>query len=689
MYRFFERINITSSPGADTNNDSRISVREAHFYAVKQHPLENFNKTIQHPQIDIWDNLHVVWADKRDGNWEIYYSKLGSIVNCSASNNGVDLTRPDINVSYKDGKDSGRVITNPVDYADAKFIEHPDIAIDSNHSLHIVWSDNRSGKWQIYYQKQDNSNPPNVLIDDTKISGTNTDVSQCPAIYVDDDDIIHIAWQDNANNGIWEIMYQKQYNNGTVIIDDKLATSNDGYNSTVPDIAVDSGKRVYIAYMDDRNKDPCHESENTHKKGYWEVYTLALSPFGDRYYEKRQSDMNDPRTWGGVYTGPPDGYSMYPRIEVSSDTFLTWHDNRSGNWEVFYSEVSNGCNNPNSDINVSKNSNADLFPDIALDRNNNPDIEWQRSGSWKIYGTRWNGKMFITVEIDGESHHIFPGFFPFPGDDMRDGPMPFVYGSPLSRGSHTIKFHTSNGLLTTSSSEIPGPTINNNPPILEPIPDPQVAYMNEAYYYDVNAYDFDGDQLTYEIKYGGIPLQYINPDTGEINFNVPFTGTFDLNISVTDGISHDYQIVTFIITQHTPEVIIDNVDPDFLILSGTWPSINNGNAYGGSARYNNPGVGTEQCGWRVDRLVGYGTYDVFVHLFEHPYLYLMATNAQYTIHYKDGIDTVFVDQSIPYTGWVYLGTYCFDDSSMQGIVLSDDANGYVSADAVKLVLSGT
>jgi hypothetical protein len=38
--------------------------------------------------------------------------------------------------------------------------------------------------------------------------------------------------------------------------------------------------------------------------------------------------------------------------------------------------------------------------------------------------------------------------------------------------------------------------------------------------------------------------------------------------------------------------------------------------------------------------------------------------------------------------WIYLGTFEFDDNSTQGIGVTDNADGFVIADAIKLVYQG-
>jgi hypothetical protein len=62
-----------------------------------------------------------------------------------------------------------------------------------------------------------------------------------------------------------------------------------------------------------------------------------------------------------------------------------------------------------------------------------------------------------------------------------------------------------------------------------------------------------------------------------------------------------------------------------------------------------------------------------------------ATNAPFTINYSGGSATQYVNQQINGGKWVYLGTYPFNQGMSGSIVLSDNANGNVIADAVKLV----
>jgi hypothetical protein len=131
---------------------------------------------------------------------------------------------------------------------------------------------------------------------------------------------------------------------------------------------------------------------------------------------------------------------------------------------------------------------------------------------------------------------------------------------------------------------------------------------------------------------------------------------------------------------------VDDDQPEFVVLSGNWNTVSHPNSYGGGARYAPPGTGDHKAGWRVDGLVVPGTYEVYTWKFEHPYMQLVATDARFRVRHRNGFsDEILVDQSRPGNEWVYLGNFDFDDASSQGVVVSDEASGFVIADAIRLV----
>ncbi|MBI4181511.1 MAG: hypothetical protein HY520_00895 [Candidatus Aenigmarchaeota archaeon] len=121
-------------------------------------------------------SLHIAWTDIRDGNAEIYYTRLDS--------SGATLV------------DDLRLTSDP---ADSSF---PAITADSLGNLHVAWSDSRDGNAEIYYTKRAPSG--GTLIPERRLT-VNLQASWFPAIVSGGSDI-HLAWMD-GRNGNREIYY--------------------------------------------------------------------------------------------------------------------------------------------------------------------------------------------------------------------------------------------------------------------------------------------------------------------------------------------------------------------------------------------------------------------------------------------------------------------------------------------------
>jgi hypothetical protein len=128
-------------------------------------------------------------------------------------------------------------------------------------------------------------------------------------------------------------------------------------------------------------------------------------------------------------------------------------------------------------------------------------------------------------------------------------------------------------------------------------------------------------------------------------------------------------------------VIVDNEDA---VFNGDWAiATHDPIQYGESERFLDAGTGDNTATFIPD-LPQPGNYEVYA--WWTPY-YNRATNAPYTINYSGGSDTVRVNQEQAGGGWTYLGTYYFDTGTGGSVVISDDANEYVIADAIKWQLA--
>jgi hypothetical protein len=91
--------------------------------------------------------------------------------------------------------------------------------------------------------------------------------------------------------------------------------------------------------------------------------------------------------------------------------------------------------------------------------------------------------------------------------------------------------------------------------------------------------------------------------------------------------------------------------------------------------------GTLKAAWRPT-ITTAGNYEIFAWWVADPN---RATDAPYTIYYSGGSATVDVNQRTNGTKWNSLGTYPFDAGTNGYVELSNNADGYVTADAIMLM----
>ncbi|MBK6264313.1 fibronectin type III domain-containing protein [Marivirga sp. S37H4] len=135
---------------------------------------------------------------------------------------------------------------------------------------------------------------------------------------------------------------------------------------------------------------------------------------------------------------------------------------------------------------------------------------------------------------------------------------------------------------------------------------------------------------------------------------------------------------------NNPVVIIDNID------SGVEPNNNwTISQSGGTSKYGDDYFhdGNRQKGNKdivYTASVSPGNYEVFARWFAHSN---RATNTHYEILSSDGVADVYKNQRLNNARWVSLGEYSFDNEA-EITVKNDNTNGYVVADAFKLVPTG-
>jgi len=267
--------------------------------------------------IDSQDNIHVVWHDNTNGVWgidtEIMYVKYSPSMGWS----NVTVISDGYNGSYWNDGNS----------------YYPNIAVDSQGNVHVVWQDYTDGVWgtdtEIMYVKYSPSTGwSNVTIISDGYGGSywNDGNSYFPDIAIDSRDNVHVVWYDNTD-GAWgtdlEIMHVQYdpsmgWSNASIVSDlHNFMVWNDG-SSVYPSIYIDSQDTCHIVWQDDTD---------TLLGVDIEIMYSYLTPSGEWSFPEIISDGYNNTSWN-------DGNSNAPSIagDVEGKLFVVWHDGTDGKW---------------------------------------------------------------------------------------------------------------------------------------------------------------------------------------------------------------------------------------------------------------------------------------------------------------------------------------------------------------------
>ena len=182
--------------------------------------LTNNSAASQFPSVSVsGSSVHVVWADTRDGNWEIYYKR---------SANGGSSWDADTRLT-----------------SNSAVSEHPSVSV-SGSVVHVVWEDKRDGNNVIYYKRS-----PDGGLNwgaDTRLTN-NPGVALSPSVSVSGS-VVHVVWFDNRNVN-YEIYYKRSTDGGINWSSDTRLTSNSDF-SEYPSVSI-SGSVVHVVWRDTRD----------------------------------------------------------------------------------------------------------------------------------------------------------------------------------------------------------------------------------------------------------------------------------------------------------------------------------------------------------------------------------------------------------------------------------------------------
>ncbi len=251
-------------------------------------------------------DVHVVWADFRDGNFEIYYKGSPD----GGSTWGTDIRQTN---------NTAGSLTPTVAVMDSV--------------VHILWGDQRDGNGEIYYKSSTDAGVTWGV--DTRLTNSSGD-SFSPTVALSGA-VVHLAWVDRRDNGYSEIYYKRSTNRGVSWGGDTRLTTADSLHSEYPSLSV-SGQDVHLVWSDQRNgiTGEIYYKRSLDGGSNWEVDTRLTNN---------------------------TGYSRYPSVSVSGRlVHVLWQDERDGNSEIYHRRSTDGGGTWGSETRLTSNSSVSENP---------------------------------------------------------------------------------------------------------------------------------------------------------------------------------------------------------------------------------------------------------------------------------------------------------------------------------------
>jgi len=309
----------------------------------------------------------------------------------------------------------------------------PDIAVDSNNAIHVVWQEGPDTRTEIYYKGSTDGG--STWSTAKRLTWTSGD-SHHPAIAIDSNGHIYVVWVEGA-----DIYWSKSTDGGaTWSTAQELDQVVESFWYCYPAMAIDSTDTVHVVWGRIYG---IHYTRSTDGGITWSgVQHLRSS---DSVFSSRQSVCIDSNNqvhvvWyedAGVsndeiyYKGSPDGGTTWgatkrltwtsvrsqdPAISIDSngDIHVVWEEHYTpGNYEIsFKKSLDEGVTwTPGKKLTWAEGYSSD--PKMSIDSNNAVHVVWwdTASGVWETYyrrstdgGTTWGARKRLSWN-SGYSYH--------------------------------------------------------------------------------------------------------------------------------------------------------------------------------------------------------------------------------------------------------------------------------------------
>ena len=283
----------------------------------------------------------------------------------------------------------------------------PGLAVDSGGVIHVVWHDNSSADFEILYSRSVDGGV--TFTPAVAISGPGE--AQVPAIAVDQDRVIYVAWEGEAA-GNRDIFFSRSTDGGVIFAPPVNLSANPG-DSKLPAIAAHGKGAVYVAWQDStgpgrqilltrstdggKTFDP-PRPVTPHAAGT-RAAAISVEASGAVILVWQGTAKGTP---GVVFSRSADRGQTFspPRLlapgvrerqapavaTADGEIYLVWRDRVAGRWEILFARSGDGGQTFTPPLNVSRTPSLANAPAIAANRRR-VTVAWQddRTGTPQIF----------------------------------------------------------------------------------------------------------------------------------------------------------------------------------------------------------------------------------------------------------------------------------------------------------------
>ena len=272
------------------------------------------------------------WDDNRDGNYEIYFARITAA--------GVKLGS-DVRITNAAG-DS----------------QEPSL-VWTNYEYGVSWKDTRDGNEEIYFARISAAGAK--LGSDVRITNAINDSRNPSLVWNWTGSEYGVSWHDQRDS-VYEIYFARISASGNKIGADVRITYAANW-SYVPSL-VWTGSEYGVSWTDARDDGG-------------DTYFARISGAGTKIGSdvRITNDANE---------------SHYPSLAwTNSEYGVSWHDNRDGNWEIYFARISAAGVKVGSDVRITNDANESSLSSLAW-TGSNYGVSWDdnRDGNYEIYFSR-------------------------------------------------------------------------------------------------------------------------------------------------------------------------------------------------------------------------------------------------------------------------------------------------------------